>query len=69
MSVLNKGSFESSDRRKFLKVLASGTALALTGTAGVAHGSPETVSSGHGEEEIYDALCAWCCLDVARSES
>ncbi|OGG00365.1 MAG: hemerythrin [Candidatus Glassbacteria bacterium RIFCSPLOWO2_12_FULL_58_11] len=55
MSVLNKGSFESSDRRKFLKVLASGTALALAGTAGVAHGSPETVSGGHGEEEVSPA--------------
>ena len=69
MSGLNKVGTESSDRRKFIGTIASGTALALAGIAGVVHAVPETGSTGHGEEEIYDALYAWCCLDVARSES
>ena len=69
MSVLDKARLESSDRRKFLKTIASGTALALTGVNQAVYGSPESVSAGHGEEEVYDVLYAWRCLDVTRSES
>ena len=55
MSVLHKGSLESGDRRKFLKAIASGTALALTGVNQAVYGSPESVSAGHGEEEVSPA--------------
>ncbi|MFH1070763.1 MAG: hemerythrin domain-containing protein [Candidatus Glassbacteria bacterium] len=55
MSVLHKAGPESSDRRKFLRTIASGTALALTGTAGAVQGGPESVSEVHGEEEVSPA--------------